>query len=81
MSNKDPEKRREYYRQYRSVNREHLDELNRKWYAENKEKRKEYYRKYYSANKEHINARRKQNYRIKALKKFEKNENTNDHTV
>lgn len=71
MAYKDPEKTREYYREYRIKNRERLKELNQKWFAENKDHRREYSRRYQQENKEKIYLQRKN-------KRINENNNTDD---
>jgi hypothetical protein len=51
------QKHKEYYKEYREKNKEHLTEYRKEWYENNKEHRKEYDKKYskewYKNNKEH----------------------------
>lgn len=63
--------RAEYYRQYRQMHKEQLEEHQRKFYEEHPEKRNEYMANYRQNHREEYNAYHREYYR---KKKGEKNE-------
>ena len=60
MPHADPEKRKEYNRQYYLKNKEKLDKQNRKYYQENKDTQSVYQKQYREQNKEKISEYKKQ---------------------
>ena len=54
MPYSNPQKRKEYARSYRQVNREKLLAGQRRWYQENRERAYQYRREYYAKHKEHL---------------------------
>ena len=62
MPYKDPQKRKEYIKEYRQKNKEAIKKNRQEYHQKNKERIKEVKQKYYLKNKEDINKKNSKNY-------------------
>lgn len=74
MGYKDPEKQREYNRQYRLKNKERLDAYMKQWHIDHYEYRREYTKRYQIENRDKISKRRKLKYRNECIAKWDQHE-------
>ncbi len=69
MPYKDPEKAKEYKKQYRENNKQKITEQNKEYYQTNKEKIKECKKEYYTNNKQKLDEQNKEYYQTPNGKK------------